>query len=246
VIRIDDVVCQEPALDWLLDLLASRGMCASLEVVPYLRQIDEAFLHHLDPAASLFEVSQHGYAHLPRTSDSGRRCEFSLESAEPTAEERDDIARGKTQLEKEFPKRFSGGFSPPFDALPSWLPATWRELGGAFVSCLHTNSVPGAPLRVARAGVDVWDWNADRALNRDVLARKLAVQLALDGHTGIVLHPRCLRDRPNKSRLLSLLNYLEEEGAATVSLKDLALGKVEPAPASARINPLRRSFVGKK
>jgi peptidoglycan/xylan/chitin deacetylase (PgdA/CDA1 family) len=246
VIRIDDVVCKEPALCWLLDLLASRGMRASLEVVPYLRKIDEAFLHRFDPAGALFEVSQHGYAHVPRSSDSGRRCEFSLDTTEPTAEEREDIARGNAQLEKECPKRFSGGFSPPFDALPPWLPATWHELGGAFVSCLHTNSVPGAPLRVARAGVDVWDWNADRALSQDAVTRKMAVQLALDGHAGIVLHPRCLRDRSNKSHLLSLLDYLEEEGFATVSLKDLALGKVEAAPPSARINPLRRSFVGKK
>ncbi len=81
VIRIDDVVCEEPALCWLLDLLASRGMRASLEVVPYLVRLDQAFLDRFDPSGALFEVSQHGYAHVPRTSDSGRRCEFSPETA---------------------------------------------------------------------------------------------------------------------------------------------------------------------
>jgi hypothetical protein len=245
VIRIDDVVCQEPALCWLLDVLASRGMRASLEVVPYLARLDQAFLDRFDPSAALFEVSQHGYAHLPCTSDKGLRGEFSFETASSTAEEYEAIARGKTQLEERFSRRFTGGFSPPYDALPAWLPAVWHSLGGAFVSCLHTNSVPGTPLPVRRAGVDVWDWTKDRALGRDAVTRKLAVQLALDGHTGIVLHPRCLRDQPGKLRLLNLLNCLEAAGAGTVSLWDVALGKVEPVTPLARIGPLWKSFAGK-
>ena len=245
VIRIDDVVCQEAALCWLLDLLASRGMRASLEVVPYLVRLDQAFLDRFDPSGALFEVSQHGYAHVPSTPDSGRLCEFSPESATPTPEEYEAIARGKTQMEKEFPKRFTGGFSPPYDALPAWLPAMWHTLGGAFVSCLHTNSMPGAPLPVRRAGVEVWDWTMDRGFGRDAVTQMLVVQLALDGHAGIVLHPRCLRDRPEKLRLLSLLSGLEAQGAATVSLRDLALGKVEALTPRARIGPLWKSFGGK-
>jgi peptidoglycan/xylan/chitin deacetylase (PgdA/CDA1 family) len=223
VIRIDDVVCKEPALSWLLDALAARGLRASLEVVPYLMEFDEGFLDRFDPRGKLFEVSQHGYAHVPRTAESGRRCEFSPESAAPTAEELDVIARGKRLIERAFPRRFTGGFSPPYDALPSWLPAMWHSLDGKFVSCLFTNSMPDAPLPVRRAGVDVWDWKVDRALSPDRMKRKLTVQFAVDGHAGIVLHPRCLRRRSDKLHLLSLLNQAEE-GTATVSLKDLALG----------------------
>ena len=96
MIRIDDVVCQEPALGWLLDLLATRGLRASLEVVPYLMQFDEEFLDRFDPSETLFEVSQHGYAHVPRTADSGRRCEFSLENAAPAPEEVQAIAQRQT------------------------------------------------------------------------------------------------------------------------------------------------------
>jgi hypothetical protein len=228
VIRIDDVVCKEPALCWLLDLLATRGLRASLEVVPYLMEFDEGFLDRFDPSNRLFEVSQHGYAHVPRTSDNGRPCEFFPESTAPTAEELEVIARGKQHIEKAFPTRFTGGFSPPYDALPPWLPRTWHALGGTFVSCLYTNSIPGAPLPVARAGVDLWDWANDRALSRKWVRRKLALQLAVDSHAGIVLHPRCLRQRQEKLRLLSLLNYAEGS-MATVSLRDLALGKVELA-----------------
>ena len=145
-------------------------------------------------------------------------------------------------MEKEFPKRFTGGFSPPFDALPAWLPGLWHSFGGAFVSCLHTNSMPGARLPVTRAGVDVWDWSAARPLERDAVKQKLTLQLALDGHAGIVLHPRCLRDRRQKLHLLRLLNSLKADGAATVSLRDVALGKSEAVSALARIGPLRKSF----
>jgi len=234
VIRIDDVVSEEPALCWLLELLAERGMRASLEAVPYLLQLDDAFLDRFDPSGTLFEVSQHGYAHVPRTSDSGQRFEFSPECAAPTSEESSEIARGKRQIEKAFPKRFAGGFSPPYDALPPWLPETWHTLGGIFVSSLQKNSMPGAPLPVRRAGVEVWNWTLDSAFSRARVMHKLALQLAVDGHAGIVLHAQCLRNRPDKMRLLSLLNAIEDS-VSTVSLRDLALGKIEPASADSQV-----------
>jgi hypothetical protein len=244
VIRIDDVVSEEPAFCWLLGVLAARGLRASLEVVPYLVEFDETLLDRFDPSGTLFEVSQHGYAHVQRNPDAGRRYEFSPENVEPTTHELELIARGKQQLEKAFPKRFSGGFSPPYDALPPWLPASWHRLGGTFVSCLHTNFVPGEPLPVRRAGVDVWDWAVDRALDCDITRRKLVLQFALNGHTGIVLHPRCLRNRSDKLSLLRLLD-LVREGTTTVSLRDLALGKIETPSPESRADRLRSSSGGK-
>ena len=244
VIRIDDVVCKEPAFSWLLGLLAARGLRASLEVVPYLVELDEGFLDRFDPSGALFEVSQHGYAHVPRTSNNGVRCEFSPENAAAPSEELEAITRGKRQMEKAFPNRFTGGFSPPYDVLPPWLPAKWDALGGSFLSCLHTNSVAGSPLPVTRAGVDIWDWTRERALEPDLVRYKLALQLALDGHAGLVLHPRCLRNHGDKLRLLGLLNYVQE-GAATVSLRDVALGKIEGTSAASRIGRLRTALAGK-
>jgi peptidoglycan/xylan/chitin deacetylase (PgdA/CDA1 family) len=226
VIRIDDVVCKEPALCWLLDLLAARGLHASLEVVPYLLRFDGKFLDRFDPSRELFEVSQHGYAHVPRTGSDGRRYEFSPESAAPTLEEVEVIARGKQQLEAAFPKRFTGGFSPPFDAMPAWLPAFWHSLGGAFVSCLYTNSVSSSPLPVRRAGVDVWDWTVDRPLSLERVRLKLSLQYSIDGHAGIVLHPRCLRRRADNMHLRSLLDRVGDS-VVTVSLRDFAQGKIK-------------------
>ena len=243
VIRIDDVVCKEASFCWLLDLLATSGLRANLEVVPYLVEFDETFLDRFDPSRKLFGVSQHGYAHVPRTTDGGRRYEFSPETDAPTAEEVEVLARGKEQMEAAFPNRFNGGFSPPFDALPVWLPSTWHSLGGTFVSCLHTGSVPGAPVPVRRAGVDVWDWSADRAISRSEIMHKLALQAAAEGHTGIVLHPRCLRRRAEKLQLRSLLNYLERR-TRTVSLGDIALGKIEVVKSHSGISRLSNRFRG--
>ena len=225
-IRIDDAVCEEPALCWLLDLLASRGLHATLEVVPYLMQFDQKLLDRYDPDRKLFDVSQHGYSHLPHTADDGRRYEFSPDSAAPTIEEAAWVAQGKQRIEATFPNRFNSGFSPPFDALPAWLPAAWHSLGGSFISCLHANSISGSPVPVRRAGVDLWDWSADRPLTPERMRFKLAAQYRLDGHAGIVLHPRCIRQRSTKLQLQALLARIAKS-TVTVSLRGLALGRIE-------------------
>ena len=59
-------------------------------------------------------------------------------------------------IEAAFPNRFSGGFSPPFDGLPPWLPETWHSMGGTFISWLGANSFSGDHIPVRRAGVGVW------------------------------------------------------------------------------------------
>ena len=121
-VRIDDVVASEPTLTWLLQLLAARELRASLEVVPYLLEFDEAYLNVHDPTGDLFEVSQHGYAHLPRSGGGRGWHEFRPDSVRPSQDEVAAIGWGKARLEQAFPRRFKGGFSPPFDALPTWLP----------------------------------------------------------------------------------------------------------------------------
>jgi hypothetical protein len=253
VIRIDDVACKEPTFCWLLELLAARGMRATLEVVPYLLEFDEEFLDRFDPSNALFEVSQHGYAHVPNASQSGRPYEFSPESAAPSARELEVIAQGRRLVEAAFPRRFTGGFSAPFDELPRWLPEVWQTLGGTFVSSLLTNSAvvtnsaPDAVMPVTRAGMDVWDWSSARAFTRSQVKRELARQIAADGHAGIVLHPCCFRQQMDKSLLVNLLNYVEGLGVMPVSLRDCALGKVEkPNPQSQNLGNRLRAWLTRK
>jgi hypothetical protein len=230
IIRIDDIVSDEPTVSWLLRLMAARELRASLEVVPYLTKIDDEFLDQFDPARKLFEVSQHGFAHVPRRTQAGHRCEFFPDSESATLPELAAIGAGKRQLESAFPKRFSGGFSPPFDALPRWLPEAWRLEGGAFVSCLYTNCLAGAPIAIVRAGVDIWDWREGRSVRFELLVRKLGIQVASDRHIGIVLHPRCLRNPRERDRLLLLLDILERHGTQTASLRELAMTKSMAPP----------------
>ena len=245
VIRIDDVACSEPTVSWLFDLLASRKLHASVEVVPYLAKIDDRFLDQFDPSNTLFEVSQHGYAHVPRRTNTGKRCEFYPNSVSPTDEEIIAITAGKKELERAFPKRFTGGFSPPFDALPHWLPGVWYGQGGTFVSCLYTNHIKDSPIAILRAGVDIWDWAGGSAIRRDRLERQLVRQAYADLHIGIVVHPRCLRSR-EKERLLSILNFLDTFGTYSSSLRELAEARaIMPFSKAKKLSERFRLFFSK-
>src|SRR5581483_10583870 len=106
------------------------------------------------PSRTLFEVAQHGYAHIPCTVD-GKRYEFAPAQTPATVlADADAITSGKRRLETLFPSRFRGGFSAPFDGLPGWLPAHWATSGGAFISCLSSRPQQTAPVPLVRAGVD--------------------------------------------------------------------------------------------
>jgi len=238
IIRIDDVVAPDPALSWLLRMLSSRRLRASLEVVPYLADFDERWLDALDPAGDLFEVSQHGYAHIPRSGADGKRHEFAPDSSDPTLDDDKGISWGKKRLEQAFPTRFSGGFSPPFDGFPTWLPSLWSEKGGKFISSVFIRRLEGAPIPVIRAGIDVWNWSRNEARgHRDVL-RAIERQTKEDGHAGIILHPHRLRRRLELAHLVWLLDLLQRRGFRPASLRELAAAGGAPAPT--RLSTLKR------
>ena len=223
VIRIDDILTLDPPVDWLLRVLAARGLKASLEVVPYLVDFEERALEIYDPTGDLFEVSQHGYSHIPRTAADGRRYEFDRDSHAATPEEDQLITSGKDRLERAFPARFTGGFSPPYDVLPCWLPSLWRDRGGSFVSRIDTSPFAGTPgIPVVQSGIDIWDWPRSRAHRRRHILQSIEQQLRTGGHAGIVLHPRCLWLRSQQRRLIALLDHLERRGFESRSLRQIA------------------------
>jgi hypothetical protein len=221
-IRVDDVAVPEMTLGWLLGELAGRGLRASLEVIPYLNVLDEPRLARFDRRAELFEVAQHGYAHVPRADADRRSYEFSPAASAATDAELDDLAAGRAQLATTFPARFSGGFSPPFDAFPPWLPDAWRALGGAFVSQMRP-APPAPAVPCASAGVDVWDWGHDRPRGLNAIGRALSAHVAEHGYGGVVLHPHRLRSRAARHHLTLLLDLLTERGFYGVSLRAVAL-----------------------
>lgn len=227
-IRVDDVVSIDSTVDWLLRLLASRRLPTSLEVVPYLVDFDERRLQPYDPDGSLFAVSQHGYAHVPRSGADRRRYEF---AAGPAATRREirEIQAGKARLETAFAARFHGGFSAPFDALPEWLPSIWRDAGGRFVSCLRARTFRAPEVPIVVGGWDVWDWRRDQSHSRRQILGALREQSAAQGSTGIALHPRCLRSHVERRRLVRLLDFLQDRHFVAVPLADLAQRASPPA-----------------
>ena len=232
-IRIDDVVAPEPTLTWLLKLLAARELRASLEVVPYLLEFDEAFLNEHDPTGDLFEVSQHGYAHLPRSGGGRGWHEFRPGSARPNQDEVATISWGKARLERVFPQRFKGGFSPPFDALPMWLPDLWRDLGGVFLSRVAPIETDYATPPMLSAGIDPWDWKRGHTVAAHEMNRQLARYALRHRRVGIVLHPRCLRHPRERARFVALLDMLQRCSIATAALSKLAMGEITPSRRSA-------------
>lgn len=222
LIRVDDVIAPEGALEWLLEELAARRLRASLEVVPYLSELDEATLDAFDPAGEFFEVSQHGWAHIVKSDSDGRKHEFAPKEAAPTPEEEQMIHAGRSVLRNAFPRRFRGGFSPPFDALPGWLPSVWYEARGAFVSHIGMPPRTRAPLPLLRLGIDIWDWS--RRAPRPVAAITAGATADLRAHdyTGIVIHPHRLRQPAAREHLRAVLDALVRRGLTPASLQEMA------------------------
>jgi hypothetical protein len=239
-IRIDDVASPEPGLTWLLQLLSSRGLCATLELIPYLMDFDQAFLDRFDSTRTLFEVSQHGYAHVLRAAQHSDKGEFSLDRDSPSANESEEIEEGATRLRGAFPDRWCGGFSPPFDGMPRWLPEYWQGLGGAFVSRLALSRKEPYPLPVISAGIDLWDWARGCLRPRYEIAWLLARQAARGDHLGIVLYARCMWHPRSRARLVELLDCLQARGIGTVSLS-----KIAASPGAGRSLERRRSIAAR-
>jgi hypothetical protein len=133
-IRIDCVVELCPALQWIAALCQSRSLYASLEVIPYLSTLKSSQLDEIDPEQRL-EISQHGYSHVP-TLDGNNKIvgEFGTNPGSPGAVQ---LKRGFRLLRYRFRRRFKGGYSPPYECLPTWLPKCWNAIGGKYISAVE-------------------------------------------------------------------------------------------------------------
>jgi hypothetical protein len=224
-IRIDEVTTVEPALSWLLEFLAARGLRASLGVVPYFLGFDASFLDVYDPAGSLFEVAQHGCTSVSSSWVGHIPQEFSLDRAHPPANESRDLARGMQQLQQLFTTRWKGGFSAPFDAMPYWLPLLWKDLGGAFIMRIAESSGTRTPLPTLHGAADLRVGGSGWIQSRQWTARQLAYRSVRSRHVGVVLSPRCLRSARARARFVELIDFIQARGVETASLSDIALAQ---------------------
>jgi peptidoglycan/xylan/chitin deacetylase (PgdA/CDA1 family) len=203
VVRVDDVVALDAPLLRLLQRLSEAQFAASLEVVPALCRFADADLDILD-AGHLFTVGQHGYAHIPRVTDTPEQ-----------------LAAGRAMLLQRFPTRFHGGLSAPYDRVPEWLGATWRELGGAFLSCI-TAKPPAGAIPLVRVGTEAWDWARDRRRSIARIVGDLERQSRRNGYAGLVFHPWLLARPGEDEHLARLLDALARAGAVGASIAGVA------------------------
>lgn len=216
LVRIDDVIELSRELILTLEQCAARGLSVSLEVVPYLCRLDEGVLCEQLAGAVPFEVSQHGYAHLPRRIADGRKSDFFSDQDFAA-----DLQKGLAVLQRLFPTKFRGGFSAPYDTFPPGLGQCWQQLGGRYVSALWA-PLEDCPLPVVNHPIDPWDWRRDREHSQARLMRKLRDSLVRNGYTGLALHPQLLTSAARVARLEQLLDEVMTLGCTPVLASQIA------------------------
>ena len=232
-VRIDDVVGLDAPLVWLLAELRTRQLRASLEVIPYLTTLDDSQLDDVDPLGDLLDVSQHGYAHIPRVRDHSARFEFDPSATLPTPKELRDLTWGRAELTGRLPHRFRNGLSPPFDAMPTWLPSAWRDLGGEYVSTVSPRQGSETSLPIVHAGAETWNWAKGVGRKNNEVTAAMRKQHRAAGHVGIVINARCLRSRCERARFIDLLDFWTNRGVTSALLSEISMelqAQRTPAP----------------
>jgi peptidoglycan/xylan/chitin deacetylase (PgdA/CDA1 family) len=228
VVRMDDVVRIDAETEWLVRACVERRLPLSIEVIPYLNELRAADLDGLD-GDGLLEVGQHGYSHLPRSS--APRAEF-LEDDPDWNAAIHRLRSGREKLVAAFGGRFRGGFSAPYDQLPSWLPDLWRAAGGTYVSYIW-NRPAGSRIPSTRFSTDVWDWSRMELRTPASIASELMSAFSGRGQAGLVLHARVLRQATVREQIEALLEALIDgrvEGASASASAGFPSGSLITSP----------------
>jgi hypothetical protein len=220
LIRLDDIVALDEPVLWLLEVFRRRRLFASLEVVPYLSNLSDEDLDAVD-AEALLEVGQHGYAHIPRFDEKGRKGEFWPRSEAELRLAAQQIAAGFSKLSAAFPRRFRGGYSPPFDGMPAWGDPVWLEAGVRYLSLMRADA-PSSRTPTIRLRTDLWNWKENRPRPALAVVREVAADMSEHGYAGIVIHPRLLCNQSERVRFTKLLDALIGAGATTLAHSALA------------------------
>lgn len=230
-VRIDDVGTFSPEFRELLLVFQDNGIPVSLEVVPYLCRFSDDELDSIDPTGTTIEVSQHGYCHLARKAAGTRKSEFVDATAGPLLEEGKDLTHGFSVLKNRFPKRFHGGFSPPYDSLPGWLAPFWLTLGGSYITMLQTRRL-GARIPHLVMSIDPWDWNRNRFHSSGSIWNQAYEGGCRLGHAGIVLHHQHFTSKPALRWLDQMLSSLPDFSRRTLpsELVSLAADRIARSP----------------
>jgi len=146
------------------------------------------------------------------------------------------LRRGSRVMRSRFGERFRGGYSPPYDGLPHWLPTLWKTLGGRYVSYIWNPPLAGA-LPNVRLRLDPWDWRAgdQRPIGAIVSTALRAVRE--EGHAGIVLHTALLTDPAHRATVVGLIDALIEGGCESSLVSETSRARGTPASPVAERTP---------
>jgi UDP-N-acetylglucosamine:LPS N-acetylglucosamine transferase len=208
LLRIDDVFSLDRNLMELLEFCIKRALCPSLEIIPYLAETDESQLDSIFGSSLRYEVSQHGFAHLPRHTSSGRRTEI---LDEPLII--DQLRIGLEMLRNRFPTRYKGGFSAPYDYVFPTFPDEWHAIGGRYISFCSHQCRPSL-LPVIRQLLDPWNWSRGMPIDWTFLSGAARRSIELHGHVGIAIHPVLFDIPGERDRTFAILDRLLEHGCA--------------------------------
>jgi len=186
-VRIDDVTALTGETKTLIELCEEQGTGVALEIVPYFSDISSRSLQRCRIARDSIEIGQHGYSHILRSRHPWPKSEFSF-SEVAAQRESDEVAIGKAILERQFPKEFRCGFSPPFDGMPTWLPECWVQLGGQYLSVMETKPT-GARIPFVVNSIDIWNWKMCCRHSLSQVRNEIISSILRSGHAGLVLHP---------------------------------------------------------
>lgn len=132
--RDDDVAELDSSIIRLIELFQKLETPLSLEVVP--QKLEKGFIDYFYSLKSkeLFDIGQHGYAHIPYRKHNKNKGEFG--SNRTNEEKRNDIIEGKKILDNTFGNYSIKSFVPPWGLMDQNTYEILRGLNYETFSCI--------------------------------------------------------------------------------------------------------------
>ncbi|MGE0373199.1 MAG: hypothetical protein AB7Q01_15130 [Gammaproteobacteria bacterium] len=207
--RDDDAGWADPQLWRLMDLFEAHALPLDLAAIPAALEpaTAEALRRRIHRAPHLFDIHQHGYAHVNHE-PAGRKCEFG--AARDPRRQAADIAAGRARLAELFSERTTPIFTPPWNRC---VPATCRvlaDLGFRAISTIRSSAAPGTqPLQGLPVTLD-WTRMLRQAHGTGTpVEESLGKALRAPAPVGIMLHHADLH-APDYPLLAACLALLQE------------------------------------
>jgi peptidoglycan/xylan/chitin deacetylase (PgdA/CDA1 family) len=193
--RDDDIDEDEETLIRLLDLFLSHGAPLNLAIIPDLLSdatVRQLLMRELWIPESLGLI-QHGWRHTNHEQE-GRKCEFGISRS--LADKFNDIARGKSRLEKAFGPRFYPAFTPPWNRCTEDTFGVLDELGFVvFSKDQGKEPVRGHRFQEISTTLDLYRWKDGATLKpADEIVPALISQMRELDRVGILLHHKVMDD----------------------------------------------------